>query len=86
MSNGDGVDVCNFEAGVIEGLMDDGLYGFNVRTGGDLWDYATISSMNIDLGDHDVGEDMVAIFDDGGGGFVARAFYSEDAHSDNIIA
>lgn len=60
--------------------MDDGEDGFEVGAGGDFGDNSAVGGENVNLRDDDVAEDVDAVFDDGGGGFVARGFDSEDFH------
>lgn len=86
MSYGDGVEVFDAKLSIVEGLMDDGLDGFDVGAGGDLGNDATVSGMDVDLGNYYIREDVIAVFDDSGGGFVARTFDTKDAHSVYIIA
>lgn len=60
--------------------MDDREDGFEVGAGGDFRDDPAVGSENVDLGNDDVAEDIDAVFDDGGSGFVTRGFDSEDFH------
>jgi hypothetical protein len=70
VSNGDGVDVINGKISVFEGLIKNRLDGFDMRACGDFGDDAAIFGMDIYLGDDDVRQNMSAIFDNGGGGFI----------------
>ncbi len=80
MSDGNGVDVGPIELSVGEGLVKDGVDGFDMRASGNLGNNATVGGMNIDLRNDDVGKNAVAIFDDGRCGFVTRALNSKNAH------
>ena len=71
VGDGDGVEVLDFEFGVLEGFVDDGEDGFDVGAGGDFGDDSAVGGVDVDLGDDDVAEDFCAVFYDGGGGFVA---------------
>ena len=70
MSDGDGVDVVDSEAGIFESFIKDGLDSFDMRAGGDFWDDATVFGVNIYLRNNDVRQNMSAIFDNGGSGFI----------------
>ena len=74
MGDGDGVDLVPIEVGVMERLVDDGKNSFDVGAGGDFGDDATVGLVEIDLGNDDVAKNLRAVFDDGGGGFVATGF------------
>ena len=74
MGDGDGVDVFPGEAGLFEGLVDDGKNDFNMGARGDFGHDTTIDGVNIDLGDDDIGKNFRAISNDGAGGFVATGF------------
>ena len=80
MSDGNGVNVGPIELSVSEGLVKDGVDGFDMRTSGNLGNNATVGGMNIDLRNDDVGKNAVAIFDDGRCGFVTRTLNSKNAH------
>lgn len=80
MSDGNGVDVGPIELSVGEGLVKDGVDGFDMRASGNLGNNATVGGMNIDLRNDDVGKNAVAIFDDGRCGFVTRTLNSKNAH------
>ena len=80
MSDGNGVNVGPIELSVSEGLVKDGVDGFDMRTSGNLGNNAAVGGMNIDLRDDDVGKNAVAIFDDGRCGFVTRTLNSKNAH------
>lgn len=64
--------------------MDDGEDGFEVGASGNFGNNTTVSGENVNLRDDDVAEDVDAVFDDGGGGFVARSFDGEDFHGTMI--
>lgn len=85
MSDGNGVNIGSGDASVAKGLVDDGEDGFEVGAGGDFGDDASVSSKNVDLGDDDVAENMGAIFNDGGSGFVTGGFDGEDFHAIMIL-
>ena len=80
MSDGNGVNVGPIELSVSEGLVKDGVDGFDMRTSGNLGNNAAVGGMNIDLRNDDVGKNAVAIFDDGRCGFVTRTLNSKNAH------
>lgn len=80
MSDGNGVNVGPIELSVSEGLVKDGVDGFDMRASGDFGNNATVGGMNIDLRNDDVGKNAVAIFDDGRCGFVTRTLNSKNAH------
>ena len=61
-------------------MIDDGEDSLEMGAGGDFRDDTTVSFENVDLGDDDIREKMLTIFENGGGGFVARRFDGEDAH------
>ena len=61
-------------------MADDGEDGFDVRTGSYFGDDATVGSVDVYLGNDDIGKDFDAVFYDGGGGFVAAGFDAEDFH------
>ena len=79
---GDGyaVEFGEFEAGLFEGGVHDGEQGSHVFAGGDFGDYAAVAGVHFDLGGDYVGDDVSSVLDDGGGGFVAGCFDSEDFH------
>lgn len=57
MSDGDSIyfrPVIFFEAGALESLVDNGHDCFEVRTGGDFGNDATVGFKNVDLGNDDV--------------------------------
>lgn len=80
MGDGDGVDFvplfCFGEVGegVVEGLVNDGEDGFEMGAGGDFGDDAAIGFKDVDLGDDDIAQNIVAVLYNGGGGFVATTF------------
>lgn len=51
-----------------------------MRASGDFWNDATVLGMDIDLRHNNIGQDFLSVFDNGGGGFVARRFDSQDFH------
>ena len=71
MGDGDGVEVFDGELGVGEGLIDDWIDGLDVGACGDFWDDAAVCGMDVDLGNNDVRQNIDAIFNNGGGRFVA---------------
>ena len=80
MSDGNGVNVGPIELSVSEGLVKDGVDGFDMGASGNLGNNATVGGMNIDLRNDDVGKNAVAIFYDGRCGFVTRTLNSKNAH------
>lgn len=71
MGDGDSIDVFNVEFSVAEGLMNDRKNSLDVATGGDFRNHATVGGVDIDLGNDDVRKESVAIFNNGGSGFIA---------------
>jgi hypothetical protein len=71
--------------GLLQGFGDDGGEGFEVGAGSDFRDDAAEFLVEVDLGGDDAGEDVNAIADNGGGGFVAGGFDAEDEHSDSAV-
>lgn len=80
VGNGNVIDIVLSEMGVGESLVDDGKDGFEMGTGGDFGDYATISGENINLRNDDIADDYGIVANDGGSGFVTGTFDSEDFH------
>ena len=80
MSNGNSVKIFDGEISVTETLIDDWHDGFNVGASGNFWDDTAISRVNIDLRNDYVRQNMTAVFNDGSGGFVARAFDAQNFH------
>ena len=78
--NGDAVDGVPRGAGALEGLIDDGQDDFDVAASGDLGYDATIGLVDVDLAGDDVGAHVPAVFDHGGGGFIAGGFDAENKH------
>ena len=78
VGDGDGVELGLGvgDAGSGEGFGDDGIEGFEMGAGGDFGDDAAELGVEVDLGTDDIGEDLAAIADDGGGGFIAGGFDS----------
>lgn len=48
--------------------------------GGDFGNDATVSGEKVDLRDDDIAQNSLTVFDDGGGGLIARSFDAEDFH------
>ena len=61
-----------------EGFADDRDDLAEVFAGGEFGDDSAVFSVDVDLGGDDVGKDVTAVGDDGGGGFVAGRFDGED--------
>ena len=80
MSDGDSIDVFNVEFCVTKGLINDGIDGLDMTASSDFWNNATVGRMNVNLGYDDVGQNMTAVFNDGGSGFVARTFDTQNTH------
>ena len=57
-----------------EGFANDGDDLAEVFAGGEFGDDAAVFAVDVDLGGDDAGEDVAAVGDDGGGGFVAGGF------------
>ncbi len=75
--DGDGGEVGVLDARALHGFADDGDDGAEVFARGEFGDDAAVVAVDELRGDH-VGEDFVAVADDGGGGLVAGAFDTED--------
>lgn len=78
MSDSNSINVRPGFVGIGEGFFDDWHYNFKMIAGGDLRNHAAVFGKNIDLGDNDVAQNMTAIFNDSGSGFVTRSFNSQD--------
>ena len=74
VGDGDGVDVVPGEGGVGEGAVEDGEDGFEVGTGGDFGDDATVGFENVNLGNDNVRQNTSPVLDNGDGSFVAGGF------------
>lgn len=64
----------------MKGFVDDGPDFEGVFAGGDFGDDSSGEVVEVYLGGDGEGEDGGAVFNDGGGGFIARGFEGEDAH------
>ncbi len=80
VGDGDSVNILPIKFGIRKSLMKDGIDGFDVRAGGDFWNNASVSSMDIDLRDDDIGKNAVSVLDDGGRSFVTRTLDAKNAH------
>ena len=80
MSDGNGVKVFYGEVGVGESLVDDWEDGFDMTTGGNFGNDATVGRVDVDLRDNNIREDGLAILDDSGSSFVARRLDSQNFH------
>ncbi len=80
MRDGDGVNVIPSEVSVGKGFVNNWLDGLDVGTGGNLWDDAAIGGVDVDLRDNDVRQNFNAIFNNGGGSFVAAGLDSQNNH------
>ena len=80
VSDGDGVKVFYGQVGVGESLVDDGEDGFDMATGGNFGNDATVGGMDVDLRDDNIREDGLAILNNGGGSFVAGGFDTQNFH------
>jgi len=76
--HGDGVEVVQREAGLLEGFADDGNDLAEMFAGGKLRNYSTVLCVQVDLRGDNVGKDLPAVGDNRGGGFVAGRFDAED--------
>ena len=80
--DGDGVEVGERDAGLGDGLADDGDDVAEVLARGKFGDHSSVRGVERDLAGDDVGEDFGAGFrgepKDGGGGLVATAFDAQD--------
>ncbi len=89
---GDGVDVCERQAGFVEGRGDDVVEGFHMGAGGDLRNDSAEDCVVGDLAENDIGQDgAAAVFlaqHDRCGGFVAACLDTQNtnrAHNTNGI-
>ena len=86
VSDGDSVNLVPIglavfdEAGLLKGLIDDGLDGFQVGTSGDLWNNAAVGFKDVNLGDDDIAQNLPAVLNNGGGSFVARSLNPQNIH------
>lgn len=80
VGDGDVVDIVFREVSARKGLMNDGEDGFEMGTGGDFGNDATVSGENVNLRNDDVAQNLSMVANDGGGGFVARTFDGENIH------
>ena len=76
----DGVYVGELQIGLREGFADYWDDLAEVFAGGEFGDDAAVFLVDVDLRGDDVGEDVEAVGDDGGGGFVAGGFDAEDSY------
>lgn len=60
--------------------MDDGEDGLEVGASGDFRDDSAVGFEDVDLGNDDTTENVVAVLNDGGGGFVTAGLDGEDVH------
>lgn len=74
LGDGDGVYVGELQIGLREGFADYGDDLAEVFAGGEFGDDAAVFLVDVDLRGDDVGKDVEAVGDDGGGGFVAGGF------------
>ena len=80
MSDGDGIDVVPGAASVFQRTINDWHHGFKMRASGNFWDNTTVFSEDIDLGNDYVAQNVNAVFDNGGSGFVATGFNPQNFH------
>ncbi len=74
LGDGDGIEVLQSDAGLLDGFADDRDDLAEMFAGGEFRDDSAVFSVNFDLGRDDAGENAFAVGDDGGGGFVAGRF------------
>ena len=74
MGDCDGVDVIPGTGCIFQGFINNGEDRFEMGTGGNFRDDASIFGKNINLGDDDIAQNFSAILYDRGGGFVAAGF------------
>jgi len=72
-SDGDGLEIGERDAGLLQSLFDYRNDGAQVFARGELGNNATVFGVDIELGGDDAGANAAAVFDDSGGSFVARA-------------
>ncbi len=78
--DGNCVDVINVKFSLVYGLVNNGQNGLDMAARGDFGDNASVGGMDVDLRNDDIRKNCVAIFDNGGGSFVARRLNSQDFH------
>lgn len=81
MGDGDGVNVVPGEFCLVQGLMNNRENGLKMRTGGNFRDDTAVGFENVNLGDDNVAENFLSIFDDRGGGFITGRLDGEDVHN-----
>lgn len=80
MCNSDSINVIPGTICIFECTVHDWHHGFKMRASGNFWNNTTIFGKDIDLGNDDIAQNMNAVFDNGGGGFVTTGFDSQYFH------
>ena len=60
--------------------MDDRLDGFEMGAGSDFRNHATVICEDVDLRDYDIAQNLITIFDNGGGSFITGGFDTQNFH------
>ncbi len=84
MRDGDGVQIFKPGARCLKGFANDQDDGADVLPAGEFWHDATIFLVDIKLRRYAGGQDLYAIFHDGGGCFVAGRFNAEDSQTSSL--
>jgi len=83
--NGDGIEIVQGDAGLLDGGADDWNDGAKMFAAGQLGDYSAIAGVGCDLRGNNGGECARAAFDDSSGGFVAGAFNAENEAAGHLL-
>src|ERR1700677_4066283 len=78
LRDGDGVEIVQGDVGLVDGFADDRHDLTQMFARREFGDAPAVFAVNFDLGGDDAGEDVFAVGDDGGGGFVAGGFDAEN--------
>ena len=78
--NGQAVDLLHRAPRLFEGHGHDAVYPLDVLPGGQFGNHSPEVSVQLDLGVDRVRKDSLTILHDGGGGFVAGRFDSQNLH------
>ena len=76
----DQVNVLKGDVRLPQGLLNDQVNGFDMPPPGQFRHNAPVLSMDFVLRPDHIGKEPVAVFENGGGGFIARGFDTQDTH------